>query len=181
MMAGDAEPAGVIEALAARGLHIAVAESLTGGMVVAALVDVAGASRVLRGGAVTYATDTKASVLGVDKALLDTAGPIDPEVARQMALGAARVFGADVAISTTGVAGPDDQDGHRVGEVYLGLAYPEGSATGAIARRLSLSGSREQIRRATVTAALELLATFLATGLAEVDGNKPGHRRVVNP
>lgn len=94
-------------------LTVAVAESLTGGRVAAALTAVPGASAVLRGSVTAYATDLKASVLGVDPALLSRSGAVDPEVARQMAVGVRRVCGADVGIATTGVAGPDEQDGKR--------------------------------------------------------------------
>jgi nicotinamide-nucleotide amidase len=153
----------VVGALASRGLTIAVAESLTGGLLVASLVDVPGASAVVRGGVVAYATPLKHALLGVDQALLDENGPVDPEVARQMAAGARTRLAVDgtpaaIGLSTTGVAGPDPQHGHPVGEVWLGLA----DAHGAEARRLELGGDRAAIRAGTVDAALAWLLDRLA-------------------
>lgn len=135
--------AALVEALARRGLTVAVAESLTGGAVAAALVDVPGASRVLRGAVVAYATDLKASLLGVDTALLARSGPVDPEVAAQMARGARARLGADVGLATTGVAGPDGQDGHPPGEVHVAVV------TGDVVRvqSLHLAGDRAAVRR----------------------------------
>jgi len=150
----------VVARLTERGLTIAVAESLTGGQLVAGLVDVPGASATVVGGVVAYNTALKHSVLGVSADLLASRGAVDPEVARQMATGvrvALAVDGkrADVGIATTGVAGPDPQDGKPVGTVYLGLAI--GDRVQSVA--LSLSGSRRDIQSATVQHAL---ATLLA-------------------
>jgi nicotinamide-nucleotide amidase len=147
----------VVAALARHGMTIAVAESLTGGLVVAELVSVPGASAVVRGGVVAYATDLKASLLDVDEALLAAHGPVHPEVAERMAEGVRLRLGADVGISTTGVAGPDPQDGHAPGEVWLGFATPGGTR----AERLDLDGDRDAIRRATVDALLGMLAVAL--------------------
>ena len=145
----------LIAELTRRRMTIAVAESLTGGLVVAELVSVPGASAVVRGGVVAYATDLKSSLLGVDSELLAERSPIDPEVARQMAEGVRRRLGhdgapADIGLATTGVAGPDPQDGHPVGEVWLGLAM-EGLVE---ARGLTLGGDRASIRAATVSESL---------------------------
>jgi nicotinamide-nucleotide amidase len=147
--------AGVLAALAALGQTLAVAESLTGGLLAATVVDVPGASAVFRGGLVVYATDLKASLGGVDAALLAERGPVDPDVARELARGAAVRCGADWGLATTGVAGPDPQDGIPPGTVYIGLSYPDG---GAVARRLDLTGDRPAIRRAAVASALTLIA-----------------------
>lgn len=147
----------VVASLARHGMTIAVAESLTGGLVVAELVSVPGASAVVRGGVVAYATDLKASLLGVDAALLAAHGPIHPEVAEQMAEGVRVRLGAEVGVATTGVAGPDPQDGHAPGEVWLGFATPGGTR----AERLDLAGDRAAIRRATVDALLGMLAVAL--------------------
>ncbi len=141
-------------------MTIAVAESLTGGQLVASLVDVPGASATVVGGVVAYNTAIKHSVLGVSAALLASRGAVDPDVARQMASGvrgALAVDGrpADVGLATTGVAGPDPQDGKPVGTVYLGIAI--GDRVQSI--ELSLSGTRNEIRSATVQRAL---ATLLA-------------------
>jgi nicotinamide-nucleotide amidase len=111
-------------ALRAR-LTVAVAESLTGGRVAAAVTSVPGASGVLRGSVTAYATDLKARLLGVDAALLDRVGAVDGEVARQMALGVRKVCGADVGIATTGVAGPSAQDGKAVGTVFVAVVGPD--------------------------------------------------------
>ena len=141
-------------------MTIAVAESLTGGQLVASLVDVPGASATVVGGVVAYNTAIKHSVLGVSADLLASQGAVDPEVAQQMAAGvrvALAVDGrpADVGLATTGVAGPEPQDGKPVGTVYLGIAI--GDRVESVA--LSLSGSRREIQSATVQQAL---ATLLA-------------------
>ncbi|WP_194408898.1 CinA family protein [Microbacterium cremeum] len=150
----------VLAALARRGWSVGTAESLTAGLVVATLVDVPGASASVRGGIAAYATDVKTTVLGVDRGLLARAGPVDAEVARQMARGARRVLDADVAIATTGVAGPDPQDGQPVGAVYIAITTPEQETV----ERLALSGTRREIRVATVAAALGLCASVLRSG-----------------
>jgi len=152
---------GLIAQLTARGETVAVAESLTGGLVVATLVDVPGASAVVRGGVVAYATPIKHGLLGVDADLLAANGAVDPEVARQMASGARTALSIDGVpatwgISTTGVAGPDPQDGAAVGTVFVGIA----SAAGATAYELHLDGDRDAIRHATVS---ELLARMSST------------------
>ncbi|MGK4580896.1 CinA family protein [Kitasatospora sp. HPMI-4] len=145
-------------ALRGRGATLAVAESLTGGLLAAALVDVPGASRTFRGSVTAYATDLKASVLGVDEGLLAVHGPVHPVVARQMADGVRRLLGATYGLATTGVAGPDPQDGQEVGTVHLALAGPEG--TFVVSPRLS--GTRDTIRADAVAAALELLSDRVA-------------------
>lgn len=145
---GDA--ARLIAALRERGLTVAVAESLTGGLVVAELVAVPGASSVVRGGVVAYATELKAQLLGVDADLLAASGPVDEAVAAQMALGVRARLSADVGIATTGVAGPDPQDGHPVGEVWIAVAVGDAVST----RRLELGGDRAAIRRGTVSESL---------------------------
>jgi nicotinamide-nucleotide amidase len=148
----------IVAALGERGETLAVAESLTGGLLAATIVDVPGASKVFRGGLVVYATDLKTALAGVPEELLGRCGPVDPDVAALLAAGARRRCGADWGLGTTGVAGPDPQDGIPPGTVYLGLAGPDGAAT---ARRLDLTGDRPSIRRATVAAALDLLAAAL--------------------
>jgi nicotinamide-nucleotide amidase len=144
--------ADVLAALGRRGWTIGTAESLTGGLLVAALVDVPGASAHVRGGIVAYATDLKQSVLGVDPGLLAAVGAVDAEVARQMAEGVRGVLGADVGVATTGVAGPDPQDGQAVGTVFVAVATPEST----VVADLAFAGSRAEIRADTVAAALRL-------------------------
>lgn len=143
----------VVERLAAAGRTVAIAESLTGGAVCDALVAVPGASQVLRGGVVAYATSVKAEVLGVPTALLAAYGAVHPDVAREMAERVRALLGADLGLATTGVAGPDPQDGHLPGEAYVALA---GSGP-TLVERLSVEGDRAAIRAAVVHEALRLL------------------------
>ncbi|PVU81656.1 competence protein [Cellulomonas sp. WB94] len=144
--------AALLDALAARGWSVAVAESLTGGLVIACLVDVPGASSVVRGGVVAYATDLKATLLGVDPELLAARGPVDPDVAMAMAQGVRHLLGADVGLATTGVAGPDPQGGHVPGTVHLAVAAP----TTTEVRSLLLTGGRGEVRAGARAAVLEL-------------------------
>ncbi|MDO4888304.1 MAG: CinA family protein [Actinomycetaceae bacterium] len=147
----------LIAELRRRRLGIACAESLTGGLLANAFVEVPGASAVFRGGAVCYATDTKASVLGVDARLLASRGPVDREVALGMALGALRLYRADVALATTGVAGPGSADGHAAGTVWVAVA----GVLGQSARLLCIDGGRPDVRAGAVAGAIELLAVAL--------------------
>lgn len=149
----------LIALMAARGITVAAAESLTGGLVVAELTKVAGSSAVVRGGVIAYATTLKHELLGVDSRLLAEVGPVHADVAGQMAAGVAVKLGATIGLSTTGVAGPDAQGGQAVGTVFVGLAVAGHIAT----HRLALTGSREQIRRSTVDACLELLSEAVDT------------------
>jgi nicotinamide-nucleotide amidase len=144
--------AGILAELARRHLTLAVAESLTGGLLTAELVRVPGASAVLLGGVVAYNTSLKHSVLGVDGDLLASRGAVDPTVAEQMAdrvRSALAVDGvaAHVGIATTGVAGPAPQDGHTPGTVFVAIAIGDDIRS----LRLSLKGSRAQIRAAVVS------------------------------
>jgi len=161
------EAALLVEALRRGGLTLAVAESLTGGMLASTVVGTAGASRVLRGGVVSYATDVKASLLGVDARLLAERGAVDAQVATQMATGVRRALGADVALATTGVAGPQPQDGHPVGHVFVAAVRP-GRGAEPVSRvlELRLDGDRQSIRAQTVLAALRLGQEAVAQALA---------------
>ncbi len=152
-----AAAASLLRALAIRGWSVAAAESLTGGRVTAALVDVPGASAHVRGGIVAYATDLKTSALGVEADLLAARGAVDPTVAEQMAQGARRVLRADVGLATTGVAGPDPQDGLPVGTVYVAVATPETVVVSALA----LTGTRDEIRTRAVESVIELALTLV--------------------
>lgn len=147
----------LLGALEARGWTLAVAESLTGGAVCARLVDVPGASRVLRGGVVAYATDLKAGLLGVDRELLAQRGAVDPDVAVAMAAGVAQRLGADVGLATTGVAGPDPQDGRPPGTVHVAVVTPVTSRVSSA----TLPGDRAAIRAATVREVLTLALAAL--------------------
>ena len=116
----------------ARGLTVATAESLTAGMVAAVLADTPGASGMLQGGVVSYQNSVKADVLGVPRELLDAVGSVDGSVAEAMAAGARRVCGADIGVSTTGVAGPEPHGGKAVGTVFVGIATAEGTTSFAL-------------------------------------------------
>ena len=146
-------PQDAVDALRHAGATVATAESLTGGLVVAALVSVPGASDVVRGGVVAYAADVKSGVLGVPGALIAERGTVDDQVARAMAEQARLTCAATYGVATTGVAGPDASEGHPPGTVHIAVAGPAGISH----RLLSLSGDRDAVRRGTVTAALELL------------------------
>lgn len=138
----------VIDMLRDRGLTLGVAESLTGGLMGARLTSVPGASDVFRGGIVSYASDVKFSLLGVPE------GPVvSADAAAAMAAGARRVLGADVALATTGVAGPAEQEGQPVGTVFLGLAMIDSSE----AQQIKLPGDRQRIRQYAVISAVNLL------------------------
>jgi nicotinamide-nucleotide amidase len=148
--------------LIARGLTTAVAESLTGGLVVAELVSVPGVSAVLHGGVVAYATPLKRDVVGVDGALLAREGAVHPDVAVQLAQrvrAALAVEGraARVGLGTTGVAGPDPQDGRAVGTVFVAVALDERVEV----RELALAGGRAAVRQGAAEAALALLDEVL--------------------
>ncbi|WP_152204033.1 CinA family protein [Georgenia thermotolerans] len=150
----------VVAGLLGRGATLAVAESLTGGQVSATLVTVPGVSAVLRGAVVAYATDLKAELLDVDADLLAAHGPVRPEVALQMARGAARRLGATHGIGTTGVAGPGPADGRPAGTVYVAACGP-GTAR---VRGLALAGPRAAVRAAATGAALALLGSVVDDG-----------------
>ena len=162
MPSPDPATAAVVRTLIDRGLTIAAAESLTGGLLTAELTSVPGASAVVLGGAVVYATELKHSLLGVDADLLAAEGPVHPEVARQLASGVRERLAvdgrpADLGVATTGVAGPDPQGGRPVGTVFVGVS----SARGTRAVALELSGDRDAIRRATVVSAVTALTEEL--------------------
>ncbi len=145
----------VLDLLRNRGLSLGVAESLTGGLMGARFTSVPGSSEVFRGAIVAYASDIKYSLLGVPE------GPVVSEdAARAMALGARRVLDADVALATTGVAGPAEQEGQPVGTVFLGLAM-NGSSE---AQRVQLPGDRQRIRQYAVISAVNMLRKRLLRG-----------------
>jgi nicotinamide-nucleotide amidase len=141
----------VVGELTRRKLTIAVAESLTGGLLVAELIRTPGASVVVLGGVVAYNTELKHSVLGVDAALLAQHGPVHPEVAIQMASGVRKALAvngaqADVGVATTGVAGPEPQGGHVPGTAFIGIS----TANGGFSVRVTLTGDRQAIRDGVV-------------------------------
>jgi nicotinamide-nucleotide amidase len=138
--------------LAARAT-VALAESLTGGLVCAALSERAGASAILRGGLVVYATALKHDLAGVSRQLLDDRGAVDPDVALGLARGARERLGASYGLGLTGVAGPSEQDGQAVGTVFVACAGPDGESM----RALRLPGGRREIRFGAAAAGLALL------------------------
>jgi len=144
----------VVSALVAIGATLATAESLTGGLVGGAVTTVAGSSAVYRGGVVAYATDVKMSLLGVPESVVEEYGVVSGECAEAMADGVRRLLGATYGLSTTGVAGPDEQEGKPAGTVYVGVAGPTGVHHVAVA----LAGDRASIRTQTVAAALSALS-----------------------
>jgi nicotinamide-nucleotide amidase len=143
--------------LAADSATVAVAESLTGGLLGSVLTDMAGSSKTFQGGVTAYATGLKASLLGVDPRLLQRVGAVDSAVARQMAIGVRIKLDATYGVATTGVAGPEAQDGRAPGTVHIAVAGP----AGAVVRSLTLAGGRDRVRRLTVVHALDLLRRVL--------------------
>ncbi|MEG9247632.1 nicotinamide-nucleotide amidohydrolase family protein [Arthrobacter sp. Soc17.1.1.1] len=156
-----AQLASDVVALATRlGLTVATAESLTAGMVAAAIAEVPGASSVLQGGIVAYQVSVKQNLLGVDARLLAEAGAVDPRVAEAMARGAREALAADIGVATTGVAGPAAHEGKPVGTVFTAIS----SSSGAEAFEHHFSGGRDEIRSASRDAALSELLGALSRG-----------------
>ena len=147
----------VQDLLADAGWTVATAESLTGGRLAVQLTEAPGSSETFLGGVVTYATEAKVDVLGVDPGLVERHGVVSAECARAMARGVRALMGSTYALSTTGVAGPDDQEGKPPGTVYVGLAGPKGES----ALALDLVGGRSAIQDRTCTEALSALAAIL--------------------
>jgi len=142
------------ELLLLHNATVAVAESLTGGLLGAALTTTPGSSATFRGGIVVYATELKATLAGVPQPLLDAEGPVSAHVAAALAAGARDRLAATYGVGVTGVAGPDEQNGQKVGTVFVSVAGPGGGEV----RELLLSGDRDAIRHGAVDAALTLLA-----------------------
>lgn len=149
-------PEDIIAKALERGVRIGCAESLTGGLVAAALVDVPGASEVFRGAVVAYDALLKHQLLGISAATLAEHGAVKAEVATAMAEGALETLGVDLAVATTGVAGPDPDpvSGAEPGIVFIAVA---GGALGTMVRELHLEGDRESVRRGARRAALQAL------------------------
>lgn len=145
-----------------KGLTLGTAESCTGGLIAKLITDLPGASAVLKGGIVSYTNEVKAGVLGVPEDMLEKYGAVSPQVAEAMARGAKKVLGCDIALSATGVAGPDPDDrGNPVGLVYLGLAYGED----CIVQEFHAGrGDRDRVRRLSAGTALDMVRRYL-TGL----------------
>ena len=157
----------VLAQLDHRGETLATAESLTGGMVAQLLTDVPGASTSYLGGVIPYATRLKATLAGVDAATLAELGPVAERTAAEMARGVAQRCDADWGVSTTGVAGPDAQDGHPVGQVFVAVSHHANNVLQV--KELSLQGDRAAIRQQAAVAALALLADALGSKNASLD------------
>ncbi|WP_305782790.1 CinA family protein [Symbioplanes lichenis] len=153
----DVAAAAAVHLLVERRETVATAESLTGGLLATTFVEIPGVSAVFRGGLVVYATDLKHTLAGVPEELLDERGPVDRDVARALAQGVRERCDADWGLATTGVAGPEPQDGKPVGMVFVAVA----GATSTTVKELSLSGSRAEIRHATMLEVLDLFASEL--------------------
>jgi nicotinamide-nucleotide amidase len=150
----------LIAALTERRETLAVAESLTGGLVAASLTDVPGSSRVFLGGLVTYATESKVALLGIDSGLIDRHGVCSQEVAEAMALAVRERFASTWGVATTGVAGPGPHQGIGAGEVWIAISGPQSGS-----EHLSLGDlGRSQVRGGAVTGALALLSRILRSG-----------------
>lgn len=163
---GDGIEAAVVAALRAAGLTIGTAESATGGMVAARLTQVPGASAVVRGGVVTYATDLKATLAGVDAALLDAYPPVSQPVTEAMAIGVRGRLGVDIGVATTASAGPTAQDGVPVGTAVWAVADANGSQVWS----RHLPGDRDAVRERLATAAIDAVRRRL--GEAVTDGSR---------
>ena len=151
--------AAVFQLLKEKGLTLGCAESCTGGLIAKRMTDLSGVSAVFRGGVVSYATEVKHTVLGVDQALLDEFGAVSEPVARAMAEGARRVLGCDLAVASTGVAGPDpDERGNPVGLVYLALAAPDGTWV----RKIQQGLGRERVRHVSASHGFDLARRYLS-------------------
>lgn len=152
-------PADLVAALKDLDATLATAESLTGGRVASRVTNVPGSSAVYAGGVVSYQTRVKLEVLGVAAATVEEHGVVSAECAREMASGARRLLGTTYAVSTTGVAGPERQEGKEVGTVFVGVAGPNG----VMAVELALDGDRATIQEATVDEALSVLADMITS------------------
>lgn len=157
----------ILKLLEERGLKLAIAESLTGGLLSAEFVSVPGASKVFLGSIVAYQSSLKHELLGVARTLLENQGAVDPEVAVQMATGVRTKLASKtntdesrvIGVSTTGVAGPDAQDGVSVGTVYVAISGP--GTIGDAVYAYEFGGDREEIRLAAVRQAIEALGECL--------------------
>lgn len=169
-MATDIDSLAVTVIFAMQGRSVATAESLTGGQLGSTITSIPGASKIYRGGVIAYASDLKTDLLGVSQALLSEGGAVQAQVALDMATGVAQRLDAEFGLAVTGVAGPDSQDGHLPGTVFVACIQrdEQGSVIDSVVEQLQLfpeltdpREARAQIRDETVAAALELLLTFL--------------------
>jgi PncC family amidohydrolase len=169
--AGEPAAAPLVALLRDRSETLATAESLTGGRLAALVTEVPGASAVYLGGVVSYATRLKIELLGVPAELVEAYGVVSPECAGAMARGVRRLTGSTYAVSTTGVAGPDLQEGRPAGTVFVGVCGPAGDRVVA----LELVGDRAAIQERTCREALAALADLVGAGMSGSDlpGEEP--------
>jgi PncC family amidohydrolase len=169
-MTTDIDSLAVTVVLALQGRTVATAESITGGQIGSTITAIPGTSAIYRGGIVAYATDLKSSLLGVSESLLAEGGPVQAQVALEMAAGVAQKLNADFGLAVTGVAGPASQDGHLPGTVFVACVVrdEQGAIVDSAVDELHLfpevdepREARAQVREETVAAALELLLTML--------------------
>lgn len=169
-MKTDIDSLAVTIVVAMQGRTLATAESLTGGQLGSTVTSIPGASQIYRGGVVAYATDLKASLLGVSESLLAEGGAVQAQVAIEMATGVAVKLNADFGLAVTGVAGPASQDGHLPGTVFVACVMrdEQGAVVDSAVDELHLfpevedpREARAQVREETVAAALELLLSML--------------------
>ena len=154
----------LVHLLADAELTAATCESLTGGLVGATITSVPGSSAIFRGGLITYASDLKAALAGVDAQWIAEHGVVNDTTARQMATGCAHTCQADLGLACTGVAGPDRQDGQRPGTVHIAVAHDAQVFT----RQLSLSGERKAVRLGTVSALLEFTCHVIREKIKDI-------------
>ena len=152
-----ADASALVAELSSRGATVATAESLTGGQLAAAFTSVPGASACFVGGVVSYAAAVKVSVLGVSPTIIEEYGAVSAECATAMAAGAKALLGATYTLATTGVAGPDSQEGHRAGHVWIACAGPGGVET----QLLSIDGDRAAVQAASCRGAMSVLDGML--------------------
>lgn len=152
-----ADAPALVASLISRGVSVATAESLTGGQLAALFTAVPGASACFVGGVVAYASEVKVSVLGVSPSVIESYGAVSAECAAEMASGVRSLLSTTYALATTGVAGPDSQEGHPAGHVWVACAGPGGVET----RLLSLEGDRAAVQSASCRAALSVLDGML--------------------
>ncbi|MEU0478659.1 nicotinamide-nucleotide amidohydrolase family protein [Streptosporangium sp. NPDC006013] len=157
----------VLSLLVRGGETVAVAESLTAGLIGAALTEPPGASAAFLGGVISYSSELKQRLLNVPADLLDREGAVHPQVAAAMATGVRLLAGSTYGLAVTGVAGPEPQDGKPVGTVHLAVSGPDGRVWH---RDLQLAGTREQIRESTVNEAVDLLRGVLEANVGEHSG-----------
>lgn len=169
-MATDFDSLAVTVILAMQGRSVATAESITGGLLGSTITAIPGASKIYRGGVIAYASDLKTQLLGVSDTLLAEGGAVQAQVALDMATGVAQRLDAEFGLAATGVAGPDSQDGHLPGTIFVACIQrdEQGCVIDSVVEQLHLYPEstdprevRAQIREETVAAALELLLTFL--------------------